>query len=88
MRGQVVIIRINYCSIDLSSSSISTTMPNNLIATGTFDEMLTLASERALADDGVIVIHHVGCDGADDCLCQPRIVRPYESVDEATLGVQ
>ena len=48
---------------------------------GTFDEMVTLASERALAEDGMVVIHRGGCDG-EDCLCQPKVIRPYEPVDE------
>lgn len=53
-----------------------------LVDTGTFEEMLTLASERALAEGGAVVVHHVGCDGDDDCLCQPTVLRPYESIDE------
>lgn len=62
--------------------------PENLIDTGTFNEMLTLASERALAEGGVVVVHHQGCDGGDDCLCQPRILQPYEPLDEATMETQ
>lgn len=51
---------------------------------GTFEEMLTLASERS---DGYVVIHRRGCDYPNECYCQPRIVRPYEPVDEAVLQV-
>lgn len=59
-----------------------------LIDTGTFDEMFTLASELALADDAVVVIHHQGCDGEDDCMCQPKVVRPYEPISEDSLKPQ
>jgi hypothetical protein len=34
----------------------------------------------------VVVIHQQGCDGADDCLCQPKVVRPYEPTDEPKLS--
>jgi hypothetical protein len=54
--------------------------------TGTFEEMMTLASERALADGGLVVIHGHGCDGAEDCLCQPKVIRPYEPTAEPKLS--
>jgi hypothetical protein len=62
--------------------------PENLIDTGTFDEMLTLASQRALAEGGVVVVHRKGCEGSDDCLCRPRILQPYEPLDEAAMETQ
>jgi hypothetical protein len=59
-----------------------------LIDSGTFQEMLTLASECALTEGGVVVVHRKGCDGSDDCLCQPLFVQPYEPVDESVTEVQ
>lgn len=55
---------------------------------GTFEEMVTLASERALAEGGLVVVHRQGCDGADDCLCGPAVIRPYEPIEEAVTRTQ
>lgn len=59
-----------------------------IIDTGSFDEMVTLASERALADGGRVIIHKDWCEEGDDsCLCQPQIVAPYTPVEETDFNV-
>jgi hypothetical protein len=56
--------------------------PASLIDVGSFKEMVTVASERAAADGSMVVVHKHGCDGDNNCLCQPRVIHPYEPIDE------
>lgn len=55
---------------------------------GSFDEMVTLASERAAANGGMAVVHREGCEHPYEptCICQPKILQPYESIDEAEVA--
>ena len=60
----------------------------NLIDEGDFEEMLELASELAMAEGGMIVIHRKYClesELKDSCSCNPLVIHPYTHVTEDEL---
>lgn len=58
---------------------------SELINSGTFDDMVELASELATDEGGLVVVHKKWCSDPQEecCPCQPAELTPYSRITEA-----